>query len=208
MSRTTIMLAVAPLAAALAGPARAQDHPPFAATRDAAITYRLLGDPDSPGAPREMHMFLKAQGSLMRIDAAGQPGYALVDRPNNRMFLVMDSQKAYMEMDSTESGGPQQFMLNPSMQFTRKGAATVAGQPCTVWSVRAKQGTGLACITADGIMLRAQGVGADGSRTGGLEATSVSYAAQPDALFAPPVGYTKMDMAAMLHGMQAHPSTP
>jgi hypothetical protein len=188
--------------------AQAQEHPPFAATRDAAVTYKLLGDRTDPHLPTEMHMFLKADGGLMRVDASGQPGYAVIDRPRNRMFLVMDSQKAYMEMDPTDSGGPQQFMLNSSMQFQRDGEDEVAGLPCTVWSVQAKQGSGLACITGDGVILRAQGISADGSKTGGLEATAVSYATQPDSLFAPPSGYARLDMGAVLRGMHAPKPSP
>jgi len=208
IARAMVAACVLAAGAVAAAPAWAQDHPPFAATRDAAITYKLLGDRTDPHLPSEMHMYLKADGGLMRVDASGQPGYAVIDRPNNRMFLVMDSQKAYMEMDPTDSGGPQQFMLNSSMQFTRQGDDVVAGLPCTIWSVQAKQGSGLACITGDGVILRAQGVAANGSKTGGLEATSVSYATQPASLFAPPEGYARMDMGAVLRGMRAPKPSP
>ncbi len=70
----------------------------------------------------------------------------------------------------------------------------MAGLDCTVWNLTGKQGTGSACITADGVVLRADGQ-ARREGSGRLEATSVAYGPQPAALFEPPPGFQRMDLA-------------
>lgn len=69
--------------------------------------------------------------------------------------------------------------------YERRGTDTVAGVPCTLWQTTDLRGSVvLACITADGVLLRAS--------VGGhpvIEAKTVTYGPQPASLFAVPEGY-------------------
>jgi len=167
--------------------ARAQDRPPMAATRDATVGYQTTGRE----AGHAMQISYGAANGLMRIDNPQMGGYAIVDRKGRRMTMVMTEMRSYMEMTSANMPG-QPSLPEENAKFTRKGTETIAGQTCTVWDFAAANGTGSACITADGIMLRVRTN--DGH---GMEATKVSYAAIPAGNFSPPAGFTKMDMGAL-----------
>ncbi len=69
----------------------------------------------------------------------------------------------------------------------------MAGQTCEVWRLTGPHGTGKACITSDGLVLRAVG-SMDEAGTGRLEAVSVTYGPQPASLFAPPPDFRRMDL--------------
>jgi len=84
------------------------------------------------------------------------------------------------------------FVFSDKMGFARKGTATVVGIPCTNWEVHRDNGSGTACITDDGLLLR--GDSADGNSH--MIATKVSFGSLPDSVFQPPPGYRKMDMPA------------
>jgi hypothetical protein len=63
----------------------------------------------------------------------------------------------------------------------------VAGLPCTLWRVQDGNSQGRSCITADGVMLRAEG--SHQGQSGGMEATQVSFAPQDAARFQRPQGF-------------------
>lgn len=184
-----LLLAACILAAtdAAVTPARAQERPPMAATRDATVTYQTVGRE----AGHAMEIGYGAASGLMRIDNPSISGYAIVDRKGRRMTVVMTEMRVFMELAA--SGMPGQPNLpEEDAKFTRKGTDTIAGQACTVWDFAAANGTGSVCITTDGILLRART--SDGS---GMEATQVRYDAIPAGSFSPPAGFTKMDMGAL-----------
>lgn len=203
MLRYAVLPTLALMAATAASPARAQEHPPFLPTRDAAVVYKVAGATPDGSAPLEMHMYLKASGGLMRIDAPGQPGYAVMNRTDNHVFVVMEDRHAYIEMSTSDTGGARLFMLDGSMQYVRKGTETILGATCTDWQVTSPDGTGVACITADGVMLRAQGTSSSGESRGALEAVSLNYGPQADSLFLPPAGFTKLDLQQMMQQQKA-----
>jgi hypothetical protein len=178
--------------------AHADDHPPLAPTRDAAVTYRV-SDAGKNGKDAILHMYLKAGGNLLRIDTPGNHGYAIIDRRNKRMYMVIDAQRMYVELPAGDIGD-RAFMLTDSMKFQRKGTDTVAGLGCTVWDVQAQDGSGTVCVTDDGVTLRASGQGKGGKGEGRLDAIAVDYAPQPAALFAPPSDYKKMEVPAAPDG--------
>lgn len=175
----------------LAAPAVAQDKPLMTPTKDVAVTYKTVGR----DAGQTMTISYSADARLMRIDANGMPGYVVVDRDKQRSMMVMPDQKMYMEMNAAHAPPGTGLPDDANANLTKKGTDTVAGIACTVWAAQTPHGPGEACITADGVMLRA--TGKDGA---GLEATQVSYSAQPAANFAPPAGFQKMDMPAMPPG--------
>ena len=75
--------------------------------------------------------------------------------------------------------------------FTRLGTLTIAGLPCTEWSVTAQTGAGTApnqiCLTDDGVLL--------GIRAGGIQraqAVNVTYAPADPQIFTIPPGYKRV----------------
>ncbi|MCK8783371.1 DUF4412 domain-containing protein [Roseomonas sp. NAR14] len=202
----TLLALAAP---ALAPAARAQERPPLTPTRDVAVTYRVVGQiPGQPAGagqgPREMRMsWLTAAGKLrIETGGAGAPsGYMLVDRRNNRALMVVDQQRMVMELPQQQVNG-QVIRFgepNPNARFTRGGNETIAGQGCTNWSFQDNEGTGRACITADGVVLRASGA-RQGSE-GQIEAVQVAYGPQDPSRFEPPSGYQVLNMSEMLRNM-------
>ncbi len=173
-----------------AAPALAQEHPPLAPTRDADVTYRVLGP-----HPGTLHMRTLASSGLTRMEMPNQHGYAIMDRRNHQMTLVMTEQRMYMEMPA---GAAQQQVpnLDQAGRFTRQGTDTVAGLICNVWNHTGERGTGSICITDDGVLLRAS----DSTGQRGIEATEVSLAPQADADFHPPAGFTQQAVPQMPPG--------
>ena len=185
-------LAVVVLAAA---PAVAQERPLFAPTRDVTIDYSVDGKGPGANQPRSIKMSISAGGARMRIEGQGAPGYMIMDRAGGHTTMVMEQQHAYADMP-TSPAMANMFAFSDKTGFARKGSDTVAGQSCTVWEVHRDTGTGTACITADGLLLR--GDSADGNSH--LIATKISYGSLPDSVFQPPTGYKKMDIPAMSQG--------
>lgn len=176
--------------AAAALPALAQDRPQMTPTRDVSITYRMIGGGDRPaGAPDSMTVSWQASTGRMRSDLPGM-GWMVADHRAGKGFMVME--EARMVMDIPLGQATQQQGMPPNATFRRGGTERVAGLSCTVWTYQDGQSTGRSCITADGVMLRAEGT--HERQTGGMEATRVDYAAQSAARFERPQGYQSMQM--------------
>lgn len=176
------MLAMATL------PAQAQDKPPLFPTRDVAITYRFTGPQAQAGMPT-MTMSWLANAQTMRMDM-GAMGYMVADHRAQRGFMVMES--ARMIMDIPMEQAMQQHGPSANASFRRTGTDTVAGLPCTVWAFQDRGNSGTACVTNDGVMLRAQGNSQ--GQSGSMEATQVTFGAQDPARFQRPQGFQSMQM--------------
>lgn len=173
--------------------AAAQDRPRLVPDRDVTVTYRVLGDAahiaNAP-AVSSVRASFSVQGERLRVEAPGQPAYMLLDRGARRMLLVMPAEHSFMDLPYDVSRALR--FDEDDAHLTRRGRATVAGLSCTDYDVQTTHGRGTACLTDDGVMLRAQV--ATGDRNGGLEATAVSYAPQPSALFTPPAGFQRLEI--------------
>lgn len=181
------------LLALVAMPAMA-DAPPLQPSRDVTVTYRVLGEvahPANAPAVSAIRISFAAAGERLRVEPVGQPTYMLIDRSAGRMMMVLPAQRRFMDLPYDPSNDPQ--IAARDARFTRRGHATVAGIDCTEYDVRSNRGEGTACLTDDGVMLRAKGVTAE-RQGGGLEATEVAYGARPAAAFAPPPGFQRMEM--------------
>lgn len=190
--RTT--LAAALFAAALPIAAQAQDRPQIFPTRDVAVTYRAAGQ----GQQAELTMLWSAASRLMRMNLPGGAGYIVADHQNQRGFMVMEAMRTVMDVPMAQAAGMQRDLENA--RFTRGGTEKIAGTDCTVWRYDGPSQSGEACITADGVMLRAQAA-AQGQQ-GRMEATRVTYGVQDAAQFRRPQGYQTMQMP------QGVPGTP
>lgn len=180
--------ALAALLTLAAAPALAQDRPPMTPTRDVAVTYRMLGDMPA-GAPQSLGMAWHAASGLLRTDMPGM-GWMVADQRNQRGFMVMEQMRMVMDIPMQQAG--QQHGPPPGATFRREGTATVAGHPCTIWFYQDGASQGRSCVTADGVMLRAEGT--HQGRSGGLEATQVTYGPQDPARFQRPQGYQTMQV--------------
>jgi hypothetical protein len=181
--------AVFAVALALSAPAAAQDRPVFPPTRDVAVTYQA---DIAAAAPHEIVLRYSAARDRARLDG-GLPGYVLVDLKSGHASIVFE--QIGMMMDAPRNAGVDQaLVLENGRDFVRKGRDTVAGLRCTIWAVTAEDATGTACVTADGVVLRASGHDRKG-RTGSLVATRVQYEPQDGALFLPPPNVHRITIA-------------
>jgi hypothetical protein len=192
------ILAAAILAAALPLAAQAQDRPQIFPTRDVAVTYRVAGQ----GQQAELTMQWAAASRMMRMNMPGGVGYIVADHQNQRGFMVMEAMRTIMDVPLAQAAGMQRDLENA--RFTRGGTEKIAGTDCTVWRYQGASQSGEACITADGVMLRAQG-SAQGQQ-GRMEATRIAYGAQDPAQFRRPQGYQTMQMPQGIPG--GMPATP
>lgn len=182
-------LAAAALAgwAAFAPLARAQDAPPKLPTRDVDVLYRSI-QPDPRGVVRvlEQRMRWAAAAGKLRIDPPTQGIYVIMDYRTRRLSTVRDATRQVLEIDAGAAAvGPG---VGPQSTFRRQGESQVAGLTCTEWQTVDTAGApALACITADGVLLRAVA----GGRVL-VEATSVQYRPQDPVTFQVPAGYTRV----------------
>ncbi|MGK7867457.1 hypothetical protein [Falsiroseomonas sp. E2-1-a20] len=187
-----IASALAVAAPMFAGAAAAQDRPPLFPTRDVSVAYRVTetqgrpaGQPALPG----MTLSWLAAAQTMRVDLAGM-GWMVADHRAQRGFMVMEQMRMVMNIPMDQVA--KHTGMSPTARFRRTGSATVAGHGCTVWNFEDGTDRGTACITTDGVMLRAQG-SAQG-QSGSMEATQVTYGTQDPARFRVPAGYQTMQM--------------
>jgi hypothetical protein len=171
--------------------AAAPDRPVFPPVRDVAVSYHA--DLHAQGAPAEFTLHYSTALNRARLEG-GLPGYVLVDLASHRATIVFEPMGMMMDAPPN-SGLDQALVLEKGKRFVRKGHDQVAGLSCTVWDVTAEDAVGTACVTADGVVLRANGHDRKG-RAGSIEATSVQYAPQAAALFSPPPNVHRVSIAA------------
>ncbi len=181
------------------------------------------------GAPQDM--VVKAKGDKLRFDTTtnGQAASALFDPQANKVVLVMDAQKAYMDMDFTApSAAPNTDPRASAVDKTGKHE-TVAGLDCEDWIVKDPSGKrtdvciaeGLAFFDIDALRngggaswnkelrekkyfpLRSVEFDAAGKEISRTEAVKVERRALDGALFDVPKGYAKI--AAPKAPAPAHP---
>jgi hypothetical protein len=177
-----------------AGSTMAEDHPLLYPNRDVAVTYQILGDAGQMAEGAHVtgiRVNFTSGGQRMRIEPMGRPAYMLMDRASKRMTVVMPAQHSFMELPFDAN----RFLHldDVDAHLTRRGQTTVAGLECTEYDVQTPHGQGTTCLTGDGVMLRAKGTTTE-HRGGGLEATEVTYGAQPAGLFVPPADFKQMEM--------------
>jgi hypothetical protein len=199
--RRFILGGLAALALALAGAisaAAAQDVPALRPTRDVAVVYRVVGSPPPSGLQggaeqaHTIRMIWGDQGQELRVEVDRQSTVALIDFKRQRATMLIEPQRLALDFTLDPRLIPG-FVIPADATVTRAGTDTVAGQTCEVWKLTGPRGTGEACITRDGLVLRAEGSLADAG-TGRLQAVSVAYGPQPALLFAPPPDFRRMDL--------------
>jgi hypothetical protein len=175
------LIATLPLAA------RAEDRPAIFPTRDVAVTYRITGQ----GQQADMTILWSAAQRLTRMNMPGGTVYMVADHQAQRAFMVVQEMRMVMDMPMARAAGLQRDFENA--RFSRGGREKIAGHDCTLWRYESAATRGEACITADGVVLRAEST-APGAAAGRMEATRVVYAPQDPAQFRRPQGYQTMQM--------------
>lgn len=118
-------------------------------------------------------------------------GAVIINRASQEVLVILNDRHIYTRLVQQE-GIRNPFLLDLSMQFTRKGSDVVAGQPCTVWAAQSAQGQATACVTDDGFILSQTGIDVDGLN-GRIRAMKVSYEPVPDSVFQPPAGFQEVN---------------
>lgn len=193
MSLRTTSLAAALAGLALAGlapavPAAAQTRPAVFPTRDVTVDYHIDGTLPLP--VRDIRVQAPAGAERLRIE---QPDrlVLLVNRPVRRVLMLLTAQRTTLSLPWPKEVQQGLDMLARA-RFVRQGSDSQAGVPCTIYDVSADGRHALACLTADGVLLRADGVVRSKSANGSyhLAATMVSYAPLDPAIFSAPPGTT------------------
>ncbi len=166
----------------------AQDRPLLRPTHDVTVSY----DVDAPQVPvRQVRAQIAAGLRRARIDS-GDATTLLLDPVSGQGVLMLNGLHMYSVL-AGRGRGLDEYLLDPSMQFTRAGTATVAGLPCTEWHVRSPRGAGTGCVTGDGVLLRFSGTDSRG-RAGSLVATDVREGPLAPSLFVPPADFHQMTL--------------
>jgi Domain of unknown function (DUF4412) len=177
------------LATAAATQAAAQDRPPVNPTRDVAVTYRIEGG----GQSGEMRLAWLNAAQTLRADLPGGSAWSLTDMRSGRIVMVMDAQRAAMEIPRDTASGAGPIQPSPTARFTRAGTETILGQRCTIWRMEDGGHRGEACVTEDGVMLRSRG-SSPGGPAGAMTATAIDLGPQDPARFRVPTDYRTMPM--------------
>ncbi|MBV9812452.1 MAG: hypothetical protein JO326_06860 [Acetobacteraceae bacterium] len=164
--------------------AAADERPATIPTRDVDVTYATLAP--NGAVLLQQRMRWSASARLVRLDPPSRDLYFVMDLQNHLLDTIRPSNRAVLETNAPGAGLVPGVAAQTS--FARKGPATVAGVACTEWeTVDAAGRPALACLTEDGVLLRAQA----GGQTL-VEARSVHYGPIDKGVFAIPPDYTKL----------------
>jgi hypothetical protein len=174
------------LMATVAAGAAAEERPPAVPSRDVDVLYAML-KPDGPRGWQvvQERMRWAAGAGMLRIDPPTPGMWVVVDTRARRLAAVREADHSVLEIDSADAmPGP------PSdAAFLRRGADVVADVPCTEWQTKDLTGEPtLACITADGVLLRAVGAGRVL-----VEALRLNYRPQDQSVFRIPQDYRRIE---------------
>ncbi|HTR15803.1 MAG TPA: hypothetical protein VMI52_02055 [Acetobacteraceae bacterium] len=167
----------------------APDAPQLIPSRDVTVTYRIAPD-DQP--ERVVRVAVAAGGQKLRLESPAAPGPIILDRRTRAATMLFAPTHTYTVLPG-RARAVEQFLLNEHMRFRREGSARVAGLACTDWAVQSRNGMAHACVTDDGVLLRADGTDRKG-RHGAIEAVNVAYGALDEGLFRPPADYLPLDL--------------
>jgi hypothetical protein len=175
----------------------------------------------SPAAPPQ-DMVVKAKGDKLRFDtksADGSDSYAVYDPSTNKVTMVLEAQKMYMDLDFGKAGAPQANTSPDTASIDKSGKhETIAGIDCENWTAKDPSGKRSEVCIAQGIAffdmasvksggpsalgkelrdkklfpLRSVEYDAAGKETSRMEVTKVEKTSIDDAQFSIPKDYKKM----------------
>lgn len=168
----------------LAGPGSVLAEAPAQTTpsRDIDITYRA-DIANNPGTALLQRLRYSAALRRQRLDMPTSGHWLLLDYARGTLTLVHEPEHTAMTQPAAGAGGLPD--PGPSQHWQRGARQSIAGTACTDWRLISGASEDAAyCLTDDGAVLRI-------SRAGRVisEAIAVSYAPQPESVFAQPQGY-------------------
>ncbi|MGH7108450.1 MAG: hypothetical protein ACREFT_18300, partial [Acetobacteraceae bacterium] len=150
------------LLAQLAAPTlavQAEQPPALQPTRDVSVTYRISRAGEASDVER-IQVSYADHDQRVRLEFFSRLtkkaiGAIIYDATANHVLTLVPAQGVYYEVPATGRANPG-VLLSDKMRYIRAGSATVAGVSCTEWQVtNGRDFQGTACITADGVALRA-----------------------------------------------------
>ncbi len=177
---------------ALALPALAVAQPRMIPSGDVDVLYRLEGAAAQQipgGAPQGVRLEWDAAGQRLRAEPVGQALYAITDLRRRVTDVVFAAQSTVLELP-IRGGDPQTLLAGADARFTRKGTGHVLGMECAEWAIQARHVDATGCVTADGVVLRAEGLW--NGQPGRAVALSVSRGPVPAAAFVPPADFVRV----------------
>ncbi|HQT46136.1 MAG: hypothetical protein B7X08_01735 [Acidocella sp. 20-63-7] len=170
-----------------AGPAAAA--PVFLPTRDVSINYEL----STPGQPTQNYTLdYNAASERARVENPAQGGiYFLLNLPQGQAQVIVPALHAIVEAPDFSSLTHMIFTAD-NANFTPLGRGHYAGMACQKYLVLNTQGSGTACITADGVVLHFSGHDAHGSAD--ITANSVTFTSEPPNNFAAPSAFSNITL--------------
>jgi hypothetical protein len=176
------------LGSLLVTPAQAAVHPVFLPVHDMRASYQVTAS----GRPAAMYeLEYDAADRRARIVDPVRGLSFVVDLPSGRAELVVPALRAVVEAPDI-SGLARQVDDADGARFLALGPGHFAGLACEKYEVLARQGSGTACITPDGIVLHF--VGRDAQGEASVTAVSVSVEHQPQEDFVAPDGYSRITL--------------
>lgn len=170
----------------------AQERPVLTPTRNVDVVYMMV-QVDAPGGPRvvEERMRWAPAAGMLRVDPPTPGMWVVINTGTRRIATVRDADHSVLEIEAPP-GMSGQPLPGPApatgAPFLPRGTDSVAGVPCTEWQTSDVTGTPtLACITADGVLLRASAAGRVQ-----VEALHLAYAPQDPAVFRIPEDYRRI----------------
>jgi hypothetical protein len=170
------------LACLLVTPAAAA-VPRIVPTRDVTVTYNVR---PRDHAPIEVRVSIEAGGARLRITAENLPTAFLVDRRSHMATILLPMLKMFTTVPLGQDD-PEAMLQNA--QYERHGREMLAGRSCTDWTADSERGHASACITEDGVILRADAQNHHGE-IGSVLASTVQYGRLPPSLFDRPAGFS------------------
>ena len=188
------VLAIAALPWSISG-ALAQQRPAYFPTRDVMVTYRITGR--AARDVRQLKVRYTAATQRMRVETDDMGmGYLLVDPRAHTARMVVPSVGQFVDVPLGRDRRAA-MLFSDRLNFIRRAPDRTAGLGCTWWDVQGGRDTARACITEDGVILRAEGRGGDVAGSG-LEAIRVDFGAQPERMFDLPRGAGARDVQDLL----------
>jgi hypothetical protein len=184
----------------------ADDGPLLFPTKDVTVLYKLTGASQLNGA-QKLQVTYGDQGRVrmefFRFVEEKHPfAWLIFDPPHNRVLTVLPEKQGYLERDTAGLFNPGRF-LNERMNLTRQGTATIVGFACTDWRVfNGIAGEGSACVTDDGVVLRAT---RNKPTDGLMQALEVHYVSDPSGTFDPPADFKLILSEPSQQGLPAKP---
>ena len=161
---------------------------------DVDVLYRVQGAAARQipgGAPDGVRLQWDAAGQRLRAEALGNPIYAITDLRRRIIDMVFASQSSALELPM-RGGDPQALLAGADARFTRRGTGRVLGMDCTEWTIAARHVDATGCVTADGVVLRAEGLW--NGEPGQAEALSVNRGHLPGERFAVPASFMRLPL--------------